>query len=290
MPTPNWGPQSGVPMDDATFDAYVSANPPGANINGVNWGGAAPWKAIPGMPATQNPAKTPEANYWSNFYQNGPNAVTMPQFQTGNQDQARLQQQQVIQDLQRQAAGDPNSLAQQQLQQGYGAAQAQQSSLGSTMRGQSAGAAMRGVQAGQQGIQRGYAGDQQMLQMQEQQAAQAMLAQLLAQQHGQDVTQATSMAQGANQGAGLEEAMKQFYAQGGLDSALAREQRAKEQKLASLGIAQGYGNLAQQGVNNAVQAGAGIFGGLATMGGNSDPTHTSSTDHSQYYGLGGDHG
>ena len=256
MPTPNWGPQSGVPMDDATFDAYVSANPPGANINGVNWGGAAPWKAIPGMPATQNPAKTPEANYWSNFYQNGPNAVTMPQFQTGNQDQARLQQQQVIQDLQRQAAGDPNSLAQQQLQQGYGAAQAQQSSLGSTMRGQSAGAAMRGVQAGQQGIQRGYAGDQQMLQQQEQQAAQAMLAQLLAQQQGQDITQATGMANGQLQGNALEEAMNQFYAGQGSKFDVNRGDIGGGYNSAQMGFNLDRSKITNDLFNRGVQAGA----------------------------------
>jgi hypothetical protein len=191
----------------------------------------------------------------------------MPGFQTANQDQARLQQQQVIQDLQRQAAGDPNSLAQQQLQQGYGAAQAQQSSLGSTMRGQSAGAAMRSVQAGQQGIQRGLAGDQQMLQAQEQQAAQAMLAQLLAQQQGQDITQATGMAQGVNQGGALNEAMKQFYAQQGLELGLGREQRDKERQLTSLGLDQGYANLTKVAADRVVQAGAGLFGNLATSGG-----------------------
>ena len=104
-------------------------------------------------------------DFWDQFLkeQAGASGLQMPGFNTGFQDQDRLQQQRVIQELQAQAAGDPNSQAQQQLQQGYQSAQGQQSSLGSTMRGQSAGAARQGIAAGQQGIQRGYVGDQQML-------------------------------------------------------------------------------------------------------------------------------
>lgn len=263
-------------MDQATFDAYVAAYPPGTPTGGLYGNPAV------GANAARDPYSTPTtgfdplhpqsnpgaqgASYWEDFYNRGPASVQMPQFQTGNQDQARLEQERVIQDLQRSAQGDPNSLAQQQLRSGYGAAQSQQSSLGSTMRGQSAGAGMRGIQAGQQGIQRGLAGDQQMLQVQEQQAAQAMLAQLLAQQQGQDITQATGMAQGVNQGNAMNEQMSQFYAQSGLDAGLNRENRDRDGRLAALGINQGYGNLAQTATNNLVNAGAGLFGGLATGG------------------------
>lgn len=254
MPTPNWGPQAGTPMDQATFDAYVASNPPGVATNNVYWGGASP----------SGGAAAPTPDYWSQFYLNGPASVQMPQFQTANQDQARAQQQQVIQDLQRQAMGDPNSRAQQQLRQGYGAAQAQQASLGSTMRGQSAGAAMRGVQAGQQGIQRGLAGDQQMLQLQEQQAAQQMLAQLLAQQQGQDITQAQGTANAALGAQSLDEAMRQFYAQQGSRYNVEQGQIQGERGRAQLGFdlegADITNRLIRQGVNAAAT-------GLATWAG-----------------------
>jgi hypothetical protein len=281
MPTPNWGPQSGVPMDQATFDAYVSSNPPGAATNNIygnmqvgansakdpySTGGKDPY----GQPIAPTQAANAGAKHWEGFFNNGPASVQMPTFQTGNQDQARLRQQQVIQDLQRAAAGDPNSKAQQQLSQSYRGAQAQQSSLGSTMRGQSAGAALRGVQTGQQDIQRGLAGDQQMLQVQEQQAAQQQLAQLLSQQQGQDITQATGMASGVNQGNSMNEAMRQFYAQQGLNAGLARENLNAQGNRASLGIDQQYGDLAMAGTQNAINAGAGLLGGIATMS-NNDP-------------------
>lgn len=170
-----------------------------------------PMSAVPGYipaprPAGQNPA--------ASNYRPGPGQQMLPAMQGGGgqfagnnmtwQDRsggqhgevrdARWYQNQVIQALQRQAAGDPNSQAQQQLRQSLANAQAQQASLGSTMRGQSAGAAMRSIRAGQQGIQRTGAGEAQMLQLQEQEAARQMLAQLLAQQQGFDI-------QGAQAGA-----------------------------------------------------------------------------------------
>jgi hypothetical protein len=204
-------------------------------------------------------------DYWRNFYRQGYNSpgAALVQFQTGNQDQARTQQQQVIQDLQRLAAGDRNSAAQQQLSNAYGSARSQQSSLGSTMRGQNAGAAMRSVQAGQQGINRGLAGDQQMLQLQEQQAAQAMLAQMLAQQHGQDNTQANYMAQGALGSQGLSDAMRQFYLGGGVGMDLAATERQNQIGRAEAGFNDANSALTNQLVNAGVNAAA---TGLATYG------------------------
>lgn len=208
--------------------------------------------------------------YWSNWFLQGaqsPQGAFSNPYQTANQDQARAQQQQVIQDLQRQATGDPNSRAQQQLRQGYGAAQAQQASLGSTMRGQSAGAAMRGVQAGQQGIQRGLAGDQQMLQLQEQQAAQQMLAQMLAQQQGQDIAQAQGMAQGALGAQGLNDAMQQFYMQGGIQAALGANQFSQDQARAQLGFDLESQNLRDQFNQGLVGMGQGAAGTALSMWG-----------------------
>jgi hypothetical protein len=221
-------------MDAATFDAYVAANPPGApNAQGL-YGTSAPPKyaAMPPAGGAPNAASDP----WSSFFMAGPTSVQMPTFQTGNQDQARLRQQQVIQDLQRAAMGDPNSRAQQGLREAYGAANSQQSSLGSTMRGQNAGAAQRSIASGQQGLHRNMVGDQQMLQLQEQQAAQQMLAQLLAQQQGQDISQAQGMAQGVNQANAMNEAMRQFYAQQGSGLNQEQGQIGAERNAAQMGF------------------------------------------------------
>lgn len=281
MPTPNWGPQAGTPMDQATFDAYVASNPPGGSTNGIYGPPQIGINSTNGRGAYQPPLPTGAAHGaeapsglgamgtspWTSFFEGQMNAgpLNIPGYQTANQDQARRYQQQVIQDLQRQAMGDPNSRAQQQLQQGYGQAQAQQASLGSTMRGQSAGASMRGIQAGQQGIQRGLAGDQQMLQLQEQQAAQQMLAQLLAQQQGQDISQAQGMAQGALGAQGLNDAMQQFYTGGYIDQLLGNYQWQADKGRAELGFDLEAQNLLDQQRRAAAAAAATGAGTLASM-------------------------
>lgn len=187
---------------------------------------------------------------------------------TDLQEQARLEQMRLIQDLQRQAAGDPNSMAQQQLRQGYGAAQAQQSSLGSTMRGQSAGAAMRGISQGQQGIQRGYAGDQQMLMAQEQQAAQAMLSQLLAQQRGQDA----GWQQGLSGITNGRDAARNFYDQfvTGQLYGLDRGERDSNLEMArtKLGLDLEQRTNDRGMLNNLVNGAATTAGSIYSMGGN----------------------
>ena len=271
---PNWGPSAGQPVPDEQWDAYMQANPPPANASfaagpaaqpqgstgatlGPYAGGAAAagvdiskGKGVAAMGANRD-------TYWDQYFKDQFGA-SLPGHSYGgdNQGQDRLQQQQVIQDLQRQAAGDPNSLAQQQLSQGYGAAEAQQSSLGSTMRGQSAGAAMRGVQAGQQGIQRGYAGDQQMLQAQEQQAAQAMLAQLLAQQHGQDITQATDMATGKLQHQSMIDKYRQAMMGAGLEAGTNAQANALHLGLASQGLDLESSKQTQDFYNKLISGGA----------------------------------
>ena len=239
------------------------------------------WSQIPG--GFQSPASsgaigtvgTQQGDYWAEWMrqqaQNG--ARTPVGFQTGNQDQARTQQQQVIQDLQRLAMGDRNSAAQQQLKNAYGAATSQQSSLGSTMRGQSAGAAQRSIQAGQQGINRGLAGDQQMLQLQEQQAAQAMLAQLLSQQQGQDISQAQGMAQGTLGSQGYDDAMRQFYLGGaqGLDYGAA--ERQNQLGRAQAGLQEAQNNIYSGYMNAGMNASAGALGTLGSFGGGNQQGH-----------------
>ena len=259
-------------MDQATFDAYVSANPPGTMSNNVAWGGKQP-----GVPASAQPAAQPN-DYWSNFFMGGPSPVQMPQYDTTNQDQSRLEQQRVIQALQAQAAGDPNSQAQQQLRSAYGLAESQQSSLGSTMRGQSAGAAMRSIGQGQQDIARGLPGDQQMLQLQEQQAAQSMLAQMLQQQQQQDIAQAHGMAGAQNDASALQNAMNQFYATAGSNYDISRGQIGAERNRAGLGF-----DLEGAGLTNALlqqlsQSGAGALGTISNW--SNRPNHGSHYDDS----------
>ena len=266
-------------MDQATFDAYVSANPPGTMSNNVAWGGKQP-----GVPASAQPAAQPN-DYWSNFFMGGPSPVQMPQYDTTNQDQSRLEQQRVIQALQAQAAGDPNSQAQQQLRSAYGLAESQQSSLGSTMRGQSAGAAMRSIGQGQQDIARGLPGDQQMLQLQEQQAAQSMLAQMLQQQQ-QDIAQAQGMAGNTLGNRALEDQMKGFYLNGMLGQDVGASDRAAEIARARLGFNDQmrglYTQLANNGVNGfttGLSTWAGMGGGGGGGGGGGLTANDGSKDH-----------
>lgn len=249
MPVPNWGPQAGVSMDQATFDAYVASNPPGVATNNVFWGGNQPGQT------TQQTAQPQD--FWSNHFmqQYGAPAFSTP-FNTANQDQARLQQQQVIQDLQAAARGNPNSLAQQELRKQNELARSQQSSLGSTMRGQSAGAAQRGIAAGQAGVARELPGQSQMLQLQEQQAAQAMLAQMLQQQRQQDTTQAQAMAQNAFGNQSQQDIWNQFFAGLGSNYDITRGQVAQDRNRAALGFDLEGSALTNQFLGQLGQAGA----------------------------------
>ena len=223
-------------------------------------------------------------SYWYNYFRRGLNSSPAPisntapaaasaspapvGYNTTNQDQARLEQQRVIQALQAQAAGDPSSQAQQQLRNAYGQAQAQQSSLGSTMRGQSAGAALRGIQQGQQDIARGLPGDQQMLQLQEQQAAQSMLAQMLQQQQQQDIAQAQGTAQGSLQGQGI---LSDYYRQlmgGALETGANKQQVTLGRGLAEAGFNLDANKINQQFYNDLMGAAQGATATAGTVYGN----------------------
>ena len=255
MAIPNWGPMMGRNVDNPDEYARQNPPPPGGKFETPaaqpTRGGVANTTLGPALrltPTEEAQAKeaafvgsignSSDQNYWSNYFKNNASsaAMQMPGLDTTNQNQARAQQTRVIQDLQAQASGKLTQPLRDQLQQGYSQSQAQQSSLGSTMRGQSAGAAQRGISAGQEGIQRGFAGDAQMLELQQQQAAQAMLAQLLQQQQGQDIGQAQAMASGQLQGDALNQAMQEFYANSGLGFDTERGQIAHERNLAVLGI------------------------------------------------------
>lgn len=207
---------------------------------------------------------------WGNFYaQNafGKNDIQMPGFNTVNQDQARNEQAKVIQALQAQAAGSMNTLGQQQLAQGFQQAGQQQRSLGSSIRGTGGGAGLRAGAMGAADVQRGLAGEQQMLRLQEQQAAQAMLAQLMAQQHAQDVGLAGAMAQGDLQGQGLNQQMEQFYGSGLTQNILSNYQRESDLARAKLGFDLGARDLADRQRNQLAQMGGAAVGtGIQAFG------------------------
>lgn len=176
---------------------------------------------------------------WADFYSQqalGRGNLSLPGMALGNQDQARTEQARVIQALQAQAAGNMNTLGQQQLAQGFQRAGQQQQSLGSSIRGTGGGAGLRAGTMGAADVQRGLAGEQQMLKLQEQQAAQAMLAQLMAQQHAQDVGLAGSMAQGALAGQGLNQEMERFYGSGLTGQMLSGYQSRADMERAKLGF------------------------------------------------------
>lgn len=200
-------------------------------------------------------------DYFSNEYSNAQN-MALPQFNTANQDQARLQQQAVIQQLQQQAAGGPLSEPlQQQLRQGYNQASAQQSSLGSTVRGQSAGAAMRGTQARQGQLQRGFAGDQAELQAQQQQAAQALLGQLLAQQRDQDIQGAQMAADGTLRGRGTVDDYMRSVLGAGLDVTSGDRQRLIDSVRSSMGF-EDRDKLPASAYSGLINAGRGLTNGI----------------------------
>lgn len=265
---PNWGPSAGQPVPDEQWQAYMQANPPPEGASFTSGTAVQPQGSTG---AILGAAAGAPSDYWTDFYKQGPANVQLPQFQTANQDQARLEQQRVIQKLQRQAAGDMGSLAQQQLAQSYGQARAQQSSLGSTMRGQGAGAAMRGIQQGQAGIQRSLPGEQQMLMLQEQQAAQALLAQMLAQQQGQDITQAAGMAGGVNQAAAMQDAMNQFYAQMGTNLATELGQIQHQRNVAQLGYDLESGDIGSRMLQRGIGAASTAAGTANTAFGSPRP-------------------
>jgi len=210
-------------------------------------------------------------NPWTGLYaQNafGGGNLQMSGFNTANQDQARTEQARVIQALQAQAAGNMNTLGQQQLTQGFQRAGQQQQSLGSSIRGTGGGAGLRAGAMGAADVQRGLAGEQQMLKLQEQQAAQAMLAQLMAQQHAQDVGLAGSMAQGALAGQGLNQDMERFYGSGLTEQMLGGYQRAFDLERARAGYDLEARDTEARNMARLAQAGATGAAALSRMGSN----------------------
>lgn len=183
-------------------------------------------------------AVTPGSQFWSNYFaqgaKQGPRAAIG--FDTTNADAARQWQTQMIQDLQQQAAGNPNSRAQQSLAAGYDAARAGQTALGSATRGTGGGAGLRQGAMGAGNVQRSFAGDSAMLMQQEKTAAQALLAQQLAAQRQQDMSQAQGVASNVLGNTSLDDAMRQFYVSGGISTDVANTQLQADAARAAMGF------------------------------------------------------
>ena len=203
------------------------SNVPGYDLPGA---GGAPTPSRPQVPGTEGP---PPMGYWEDYFkQQFGNLSDPPAFAATNQDQARILQQQVMQQLQAQAAGTYDTRAQQELAQQNRLAQQGQYAIASSQRGALGRQAAQG--AGQ--VQAALPGQSELLKLQEQQAAQAMLAQMYAQQHAQDLAQAEAMAQSNLQGQALNDAMQQFYAGQGGDMAMADLANRNNYARAMLGL------------------------------------------------------
>lgn len=217
-----------------------------------------------------NMARTLGPDKWQAIFNQqafGGSNLNLPGMQLANQDQARNEQARVIQALQAQARGDMNTLGQQQLAQGFQQAGAQQRSLGSSIRGTGGGAGLRAGMLGAADTQRGLVGQQEMLKLQEQQAAQAMLAQLLAQQQAQDVGLAGSMASGSLANQQLNQEMERFY--GGLAQAgdIYAYQRAADLERAQAGYDLEARDAEARNAARLAQAGATAAGAISRFGG-----------------------
>lgn len=230
-------------------------------------------------------ANNPGISFWSNFFAAGPGTRTGVAFDTSNADAARTWQQQLIQDLQQQAAGNPNSVAQKQLAASYANARAGQSALGSSVRGTGGGAGLRAGVQGAGNVQRGFEGDRAMLMLQEKQAAQALLAQQLAAMRSQDAAQAQGAAQNALGNTSLDDALQQFYLGQGLGLGMSEADRAVEAARTAAGLSERRNAIGDRTFNNAVNAGAtGLaaasrwFGTGNNGGGGTHSTHLDDTD------------
>lgn len=180
-----------------------------------------------------------------------------------NERAARAWQDQFLQGLQRQASGDPNSRAQQALSQAYGQASQGQQSLGSGLRGTGGGAGLRAGQQGAGQVQRTYAGDSSMLMNKEQQAAQALMSQILQQQRGQDTQGASSQAATTLRGTELDNAMTQFLGTQQYNQMLANSGFDIDSVNLQLGINRDNAASFQNMFNRAVQAGGTVLTTIA---------------------------
>lgn len=253
--TGGWGAGSGGGYV-AGGGGYQTPDPTGAGQQGAgNWWGTGGDVNTPNRPGMDDP-------YWSNYFRdNFGHLAPVPQLGSLNQDQDRLNQMSIIQNLQRQAQGDWNSTAQRGLQQQSMQAQQQQDALAASQRGVGAGAQMAQGQRYAQDVQRALPGQQKMLYLQEQQAAQQALAQQLAVLHGQDINQANNAANIGLQGNALNDAWQQFLAGQGSQGVIDRGQNQLDAAAASLGFGLDDLNIQRQNTQNVLNT----IGTLSSM-------------------------
>lgn len=262
-----------VPIDDLSFrdsggqlsnSGGIGNNHPvdgGGNVNG----GGGNWWDPGGSSGNQVPNAPPQLsdNYWQDFFrQQYGQLQPIPAYNTSQQDASRRMQDQVIQGLQAQAAGSKSTRAQQELAGQNRAGQQSQYALASTQRGIGAGAQLRQGRAGAGQVAAALGGQSEALKLQEQQQAQAALAQLYAQQHAQDLALAQDQSQYSLQGQALQDAMQQFYAGQGSAGVINRDQNQMDLAGASLGFGLEDTKFARENA----QAIAGMAGaGLGTL-------------------------
>lgn len=152
----------------------------------------------------QNAGQTGPAAQGGFFGAAGPNGA--------DQNQARGMQMGLLQQLQDQAAGKGNSLAQMQLQKGTDQNMMQAMALGQSQRGAGAAGMAKGIAQQQATIGQGMANDSAMLRLQEQMQAQNMLGQQLGQTRGQDQGWAGMGLQNNQFNAGAQQNNAQFNA------------------------------------------------------------------------------
>ena len=154
-----------------------------------------PGVSRPGGPVAEPPA--PPAP-WSPWWATEVTAGAPVDYEAAAAEEARRKQMEIIQMLQRQAQGDPNSIMQQQLQAAGAAARGQLGGAAAA-RGNfgGAGAGMRQVRAAQGANSRQQLDDSRVLMLQEQQAAMGALRAMYQKSQEQDAAAATGAAQNA---------------------------------------------------------------------------------------------
>lgn len=258
---PRGGGDGYTPAPGGSAGGWGQADPRGNNPYGGGnwWGNLRPPAPPPGYVAPPAPKKD---TYWEDYFRNQfGNYSPLPSYQTAQQDEARRLQQQTIQDLQTVAAGSMGTRAQKELAAQNKMGQQSQYALTSGQRGGDMRAAQRG--AGQVASQ--LAGQQNVLKLQEQQAAQALLSQMLAQQQAQDITLAGDQSQYDLRGRALEDAFNQFMLGQGASRELGLTQLQHDRNLMQAGLDLDSNSITKDWIDKGMQSGATALSTLGQM-------------------------
>lgn len=280
---------------DATFQDVKNVyqrgttRPPPDGFNGdtlgVSDGGMFPWQQKRSFDPTAYNVQNLDQRVAQNqeraaqYDARGAPVAGQTRIDTGNENQARGQQYSLAQTLAAQANGQGPSLAQMQLQKATDANIHQAMALGASQRGVGAAGVMRSVANNTAMAQQQAAADSAALRLQEQQASQNQLGQLLAGMRGQDQSIAGSQAQLnqqvalANQQAqlgmtGLNDAQNRYYAQAGTDlysQQMAARQAREDEAIRYEGMLRGVAVEGQKTGTQVAGAGLAALGGLAAL-------------------------